>query len=190
MDASIYRIIGLSWAAMFLVWVVAGFNLKDTARSRAEGSSRIAVYIVWAGWWLLFAHGFRLNPLSRRVFEPSMSMAYVGLAITEVGLAFALLARIYIGKNWSPLIHVKEGHELIQRGPYAVVRHPIYSGLMLATLGTAIAYGELSGFIGFVMVVLAWGYKSRLEEEAMEEQFGPRYEKYRSHVKALIPFVW
>jgi protein-S-isoprenylcysteine O-methyltransferase Ste14 len=190
MDASIYRIIGFSWAAMFLVWVVTGFNLKDTARSRAEGSSRIAVYIVWAGWWLLFAHGFRLNPLSRRVFEPSMSMAYVGLAITEVGLAFAILARIYIGKNWSPLIQVKEGHELIQRGPYAVVRHPIYSGLMLATLGTAIAYGEFSGFIGFVMVVLAWGYKSRLEEEAMEEQFGPQYEKYRSHVKALIPFVW
>jgi protein-S-isoprenylcysteine O-methyltransferase Ste14 len=119
-----------------------------------------------------------------------MATAYVGLAITEVGLAFAILARIYIGKNWSALIQVKEGHELIQSGPYAVVRHPIYSGLMLATLGTAIAYGELSGFIGFVMVVGAWAYKSRLEEAAMAEQFGALYEKYRSHVKALIPFVW
>jgi len=85
---------------------------------------------------------------------------------------------------------VKEGHELIQKGPYAVVRHPIYSGLMLATLGTAIAYGELSGFIGFAMVVVAWGYKSRLEEDAMAEQFGAQYQKYRSRVKALVPFVW
>src|SRR5215471_5610362 len=190
MDVLIYRIIGISWFAMFLVWVVTGFNLKDTARSRSEGSSRIAVYIVWAGWWLLFSHGFRLDPLSRRLFEPSMSTAYVGLAITEVGLVFAILARIYIGRNWSPLIHVKEGHELIQKGPYAVVRHPIYSGLMVATLGTAIAFGELSGFMGFVMVVVAWGYKSRLEEAAMEEQFGVQYRQYRLHVKALIPFVW
>jgi protein-S-isoprenylcysteine O-methyltransferase Ste14 len=190
MDVSIYRIIGISWLVMFLIWVLTSFSLKDTARSRSEGPSRIAVYIVWAGWWLLFSHGFRLDPLSRRVLEPSISTAYVGLAITEVGLAFAILARIYIGRNWSPLIQVKQGHELIQRGPYAVVRHPIYSGLMLATLGTAIAYGELSGFMGFVMIVVAWGYKSRLEEEAMAEQFGGQYEKYRSHVKALIPFVW
>ena len=61
---------------------------------------------------------------------------------------------------------------------------------MLATLGTAIVYGLLSGFIGFVMIVGAWGYKLRLEEVAMAEQFGAQYEKYRSHVKALIPFVW
>jgi protein-S-isoprenylcysteine O-methyltransferase Ste14 len=190
MDASIYQIIGISWFAMFGVWVLTGFNLKDTARSRSEGSSRIAVYIVWAGWWLLFTHGFRIDPLSRRVLEPSVSTAYIGLAITVVGLVFAVLARLYIGKNWSALIQVREGHELIQTGPYAVVRHPIYSGLMLATLGTAIAYGELSGFLGFVLVVAAWGYKSRLEEAAMAEQFGAQYEKYRSQVKGLIPFVW
>src|SRR5215471_17397588 len=106
MDVLIYRIIGISWFAMFLVWVLTGFNLKDTARSRSEGLSRIAVYIVWAGWWLLFGQGFRLDPLSRRVLAPSMSTAYVGVVITEVGLAFAILARIYIGKNWSALIQV------------------------------------------------------------------------------------
>jgi protein-S-isoprenylcysteine O-methyltransferase Ste14 len=190
MEVLIHRIIGILWMAMFLVWAVTGLNLKATARSRSEGTSRIAVYIVWAGWWLLFAHGFGRGPLSRRVLEPSIATGYVGLVITSLGLAFAVLARLYIGKNWSPLIQVKEGHELIQTGPYAVVRHPIYSGLMLATLGTAIAYGELSGFAGFMMVVAAWGYKSRLEEAAMAEQFGAQYEKYRSHVKGLIPFVW
>ena len=190
MDASIYQIIGISWVVMFGIWVLTGFSLKDTARSRSEGMSRIAVYIVWAGWWLLFSHGFRTELLSRRVFASSISTVYAGLAITEVGLIFAILARLYIGKNWSALIQVKEGHELIQTGPYAVVRHPIYSGLMLATLGTAIAYGELGGFLGFAMVVGAWGYKSRLEEAAMAEQFGAQYGKYRSHVKGLIPFVW
>jgi protein-S-isoprenylcysteine O-methyltransferase Ste14 len=190
MEVLIHRIIGILWITMFLVWAVTGLNLKETARSRSEGTSRIAVYIVWAGWWLLFAHGFGRGSLTRRVLEPSITTAYVGLVITFLGLAFAVLARLYIGKNWSPLIQVKEGHELIQTGPYALVRHPIYSGLMLATLGTAIVYGELSGFLGFIMVVAAWGYKSRLEEAAMAEQFGAQYEIYRSHVKGLIPFVW
>jgi protein-S-isoprenylcysteine O-methyltransferase Ste14 len=190
MEVLIRQIIQVSWIAMFLVWAVTGLNLKETARSRSEGTSRVAVYIVWAGWWLLFAHGFGRGPLSMRVLEPSMATAYVGLGVTVAGLAFAVLARFYIGKNWSALIQVKEGHELIQTGPYGLVRHPIYSGLMLATLGTAIAYGELSGFIGFILVVAAWGYKSRLEEAAMAEQFGAQYEKYRSQVKGLIPFIW
>jgi protein-S-isoprenylcysteine O-methyltransferase Ste14 len=184
------QIIRTLWISMFAVWFLTGFRLKQTARSRSEGVSRIAVYIVWAGWWLLFGHGFGRYPLARRVFEPSISTAYVGLGITAAGLAFAVVARLYIGKNWSALIQVKEGHELIQTGPYALVRHPIYSGLMLATLGTAIAYGELSGFLGFVMVVAAWCYKSRLEESAMAQQFGAQYESYRARVRGLIPFVW
>lgn len=190
MQDAIYQNIWTLWAAMFAVWFLTSLKLKQTSRSRSEGASRIAVYIVWAGWWLLFAHGFRLDPLSRRLFETSTAISYTGLGITAVGLVFAVVARLYIGTNWSPLIQVKEGHELIRTGPYAVVRHPIYTGLMLATLGTAIVYGELSGFLGFIMVVAAWGYKSRLEESAMAEQFGAQYETYRTHVKGLVPFVW
>jgi protein-S-isoprenylcysteine O-methyltransferase Ste14 len=93
-------------------------------------------------------------------------------------------------KHWSPLIHVKHDHELMQTGPYRVVRHPIYAGLMLATLGTAIAYGLLSALIGFFLVVVAWGYKARLEESVMLEQFGRHYEQYRQNVKKLIPWIW
>jgi protein-S-isoprenylcysteine O-methyltransferase Ste14 len=190
MSESINQIIRLSWLAMFLIWFITGFNLKETSQSRSEAMSRVAVYVVWAGWWLLFAHGFGIELLARKLFAPSVATVYAGLAITIAGLAFAVLARLYIGRNWSALIQVKEGHELIQTGPYALVRHPIYSGLMLATLGTAIAYGERSGFIGFLMIVAAWSYKSRLEESAMSEQFGTQYERYRARVKGLIPFVW
>jgi protein-S-isoprenylcysteine O-methyltransferase Ste14 len=190
MESSINQIIQWMWLGMFIVWFLAGFSLKQTSSSRAEGSSRIAVYIVWAGWWMLFTHGLGKDPLSRKVFEPSIAVSYAGLVITAVGLVFAILARLYIGRNWSALIQVKEGHQLIRSGPYALVRHPIYSGLMLATLGTAIAYAEVSGFLAFVMILAAWGYKSRLEEAAMVEQFGAQYEDYRAHVKALVPFVF
>ncbi|HEY2384727.1 MAG TPA: isoprenylcysteine carboxylmethyltransferase family protein [Terriglobia bacterium] len=128
MEVSVNQIIQALWIAMFAIWFFTGFSVKQTAQSRSEGMSRIAVYIVWIGWWLLFAHGFGRDPLARRMYPPSMSIGCIGLAITAAGLVFAVLARLYIGKNWSPLIHVKEGHELIQSGPYAVVRHPIYSG--------------------------------------------------------------
>jgi protein-S-isoprenylcysteine O-methyltransferase Ste14 len=140
MEASVNQIIRALWIAMFSIWFVTGLSLKQTAQSRSEGMSRISVYIVWIGWFMLFAHGFGHELLSKKMYGPSISAAYTGLGITAIGLAFAVAARLYIGKNWSPLIHVKEGHELIQSGPYAIVRHPIYSGLMLATLGTAIAY--------------------------------------------------
>jgi protein-S-isoprenylcysteine O-methyltransferase Ste14 len=190
MQRGIESIIIAAWIAMFALWFVTSINLKETSVSRSEGVSRISVWIVWAGWWLLFTRGAGKEPLSWRLVPESRFSAYVGLALTIAGLAFAIWARLCIGRNWSRLIQVKRDHELIRRGPYSVVRHPIYSGLMLATLGTAIDYGQLSGFIGFVLILAAWGYKARLEESVMLEQFGDEYRQYRRNVKGLIPYVW
>jgi protein-S-isoprenylcysteine O-methyltransferase Ste14 len=186
----IERIIFIPWVAMFGLWAVTGRNLKQTAQSRAEGVSRLCVWVVWIGWWLLFARGFGIEPLSWQVIPATSVAAYLGFVFTMVGLSFAIWARLVIGKNWSRLIHVKHDHELMQSGPYRIVRHPIYAGLMLATLGTAIAYALLSGFVGFFLVVVAWGYKARLEESVMLEQFGHQYHEYRQQVKGLIPWVW
>jgi protein-S-isoprenylcysteine O-methyltransferase Ste14 len=118
------------------------------------------------------------------------AVAYAGLAITVIGLVFAVWARFYIGRNWDGLIALKEDHQLVRRGPYAIVRHPIYSGFMLATLGTAIAQGQLAGLVSTFMIVLAWGYKSRVEERFMTARFGAEYDQYRREVKALVPMVW
>ena len=186
----INQIIWMSWMAMFGLWFVTGINLKQTAQSRSEGVSRMAVWIVWIGWWLLFSRGFGKEPLAWRVVPATSVAAYAGLMLTIVGLAFAVWAHLCIGRNWSPLIQVKRDHELMRTGAYRIVRHPIYAGLMIATLGTAIAYGHLSGFIGFLLVVAAWGYKAVLEESAMLEQFGAKYEEYCRNVRRLIPFVW
>jgi len=138
----------------------------------------------------LFGHGFRRPSLADHFIEATSDTVGVGLALTAVGLAFSVWARICIGKNWSARIELKQGHQLIRNGPYAIVRHPIYLGFMLATLGTAIAFAEWSGLLAFALIVLAWGYKARLEESAMIEQFGSEYEEYRRKVKGFIPFVW
>ena len=88
------------------------------------------------------------------------------------------------------MITVQENHKLIRQGPYAIVRHPIYSGFMLATLGTALILGEIGGLISVALIVIAWGYKAHLEESFMTEQFGSEYEDYRHNVKGLIPGIW
>jgi len=188
--AQVNHVISLLWLAIFVLWAVTGITSKQTVQSRSEGPSRIAVWIVWLAWWLLLTHGFGMEILSVRFVPKTTIASYAGLAITVAGLALSVWARIQIGRNWSGLIQVKEGHQLMHTGSYAIVRHPIYSGFMLATLGTAIAFGEISGLLAFVMILAAWGYKSRLEETAMIEHFGAEYESYRRKVKRLIPFIW
>jgi protein-S-isoprenylcysteine O-methyltransferase Ste14 len=184
------HLLSVLWIAIFVLWAITGITSKQTVQSRSEGPSRIAVWIVWLAWWLLLTHGFGIETLAFRFLPKTTNVAYAGLIITVAGLALAVWARFQIGRNWSGLIEVKEGHKLTQTGPYAIVRHPIYSGFMLATLGTAIVFGEISGVLAFLMIFVAWNYKARLEETAMIEHFGTEYESYRRKVKGLIPFVW
>lgn len=84
---------------------------------------------------------------------------------------------------------IKEEHELIQTGPYSIVRHPIYSGFLLAILGTALVQGEFRSLLALPVAVLGWALKLRLEESFMAQQFGNAYLDYKRRVKALVPFV-
>jgi protein-S-isoprenylcysteine O-methyltransferase Ste14 len=188
--AQLNLFLSLLWIAIFVLWAITGITSKQTMQFKSEVASRIAVWIVWLAWWLLLTHGFGIEILAYRFVANTTSASYAGLVITVAGLALAVWARFQIGRNWSGMIEVKQGHMLMCTGPYAIVRHPIYSGFMLATLGTAIAFGEISGLLSFVMILIAWGYKSRLEETAMVEYFGTEYQDYRREVKGLIPFVW
>ena len=190
MRAEINQLISRLWMLIFLLWFITAVTSKQTIQSRERGASRFALWIVWLAWLILFGHGFQNELLARRFAPMTDTAAYAGLAITVAGPGLSVWARFHIGRNWSRLIELKEDHQLIRTGPYAIVRHPIYSGFMLATLGTAIAYGEVSGLVAFILILAAWGYKARLEENVLIQHFGQDYENYRHKVKALIPFIW
>lgn len=183
-------VIGTMWLAIFIIWAISGLSVKRTVGSSSDTRARISLGGVLIGWFLLFYQAIQPAPLRERFVPYGPAAAYTGLALTTVGLGFALWARFTIGQNWGRLITVQEGHKVVRTGPYAIVRHPIYSGFMLATLGTAIAHGEVAGLIATALVVICWGYKSRLEERFMIEQFGAEYEQYRREVKGLIPGIW
>jgi len=187
---SALRVAGFCWMAIFVLWAILGLTAKQTVGSRSDARARIAVWGVLLAWLILFSGGLRRGVLAIRFLPMDPAIAYLGLAITIIGLGFAVWARFAIGRNWGGLITVQQDHKLMRTGPYGIVRHPIYSGFMLATLGTAIIVGEIGGLVSVALIVISWGYKARLEESFMIEQFGAEYEDYRRDVKGLIPGVW
>ena len=113
-----------------------------------------------------------------------------GALLTLVGSAFALWARVSLGRDWSSAIEIKQDHILAQRGPYAVVRHPIYTGILLAMLGTALAVGTLRGLAAVGLALIAFLQRANVEEAFLTQQFGARYAEYKREVKKIIPLVW
>lgn len=115
---------------------------------------------------------------------------WIGAAVTVGGLLFAVWARLHLGSNWSRAVTIKQGHELITTGPYSLVRHPIYTGILTGFIGTAIALSQVRGFIAFVLVFLALRAKFRMEEAWMRSQFGETYATYAHKTAALVPYLF
>jgi protein-S-isoprenylcysteine O-methyltransferase Ste14 len=132
-------------------------------------------------------HGF--GPLSRRLWPPSLFVTLVGLGLTIVGVAFAIWARETLGRYWSGTITLKEGHRVIMTGPYRLARHPIYSGLLLAFTGTALARRDIASFLGVALVAVGMARKIVIEERILTQHFANEYVAYRQQVKTIIPFI-
>lgn len=143
----------------------------------------VAIALMWPSEWL------RSSALGRHFLPQTRMVASIGLLLIVAGVWFACWARHILGSNWSSEVQLKEGHELIERGPYRYVRHPIYTGILLALLGTVVLEGEWRALLGFAIMFVSFWRKLRLEETWLGEHFGPVYTDYMQRVKALIPGV-
>ena len=178
------------WCALAVVWVAAAPFSRRTVRSEtfASRARYILPAVIFAA---LSSRRFLDVPwLDARWLPDAPWVGPLSVAITALGIAFALWARFTLGKNWSGSVTVKQDHELVQRGPYGITRHPIYTGAVVALTGTVLALGT----IGTALVVpfaigMLWS-KMRVEERFMSEEFGDAYADYRRRVKMLIPFLW
>jgi protein-S-isoprenylcysteine O-methyltransferase Ste14 len=187
---AIYRqVIGLLWFAWAVYWMVSSIRIKAAVR-RESTASRLAHVVPLAVGGVLI--GWRDMPwgvLNLRLWPHSLLAYGIGLALLVAGLAFAVWARVHLGRNWSGSVTVKEGHELIRSGPYAYVRHPIYTGLITAVLGTAIISGTLRAALGLVIITVSLLRKLRTEEAFMRDTFPGEYQRYCAQVPALLPFI-
>src|SRR5262249_41207275 len=133
------------WTLVGIYWLIAAWRSKPVAR-RETWFSRLGHIAVMALALLLpFSHTPDIAGLEARFIPESAWIAWAGFSITIAGCAFAVWARALLGGNWSATVTLKQDHELVRRGPYAVVRHPVYSGLLLGMLGTALTLGEVRG---------------------------------------------
>lgn len=180
-----------SWAVYCIVWLVASF---DTKRDVAQKQS------LWRRWWLVrLAAAFVVVGIVNMIFQSTgyswdsagNSNKYlldIGALLTLCGVALAVWARYYLGRNWSGSPSLKEEHELVTGGPYALVRHPIYTGILLAIFGSSLASPEW--FIVFVVVGGMFIRRIGIEEKLMLHTFPQQYPDYKKHSYALIPWAW
>ncbi len=117
-------------------------------------------------------------------------IGWFGVLVTAAGHGFSIWARIHIGKYWSGTVALKEDHRIVDTGPYRLVRHPIYTGLLSAVLGTAMAAGTKEAFFGFAVMIPGYIIKWKREEKIMLGEFGPAYADYMRRTKVIIPFVF
>jgi protein-S-isoprenylcysteine O-methyltransferase Ste14 len=181
-----FAVLWLSWLAY---WYLAARNVKATRRHEGAATFLLNRAFVVIGVLFLVVRRQPLHWLAERFAPPTLPIYVLGLLMVAAGLAFAVWARVYLGRNWSATVTVKQDHELIRTGPYRFVRHPIYSGILLALLGTALAIGEWRGLAAFAFFTIGFIFKLKTEERFMSETFGDQYVRYRAQVPALVPFV-
>jgi len=176
------------WVCWWIYWRISGRDVKPVQR-RESVPSRLAHIVPIALAALLLAEPVIPGWLGERVVRHSWVVYGFGVAVTAAGLGFSVWARRVLGRNWSATVTLKRDHVLIQSGPYRWLRHPIYTGILLGFIGSAIARDEWRGLVAVLMVTIALWRKLRMEERWLAELFGEQYARYRQHTWALIPYL-
>ena len=180
----------LLWSLLCAVWLGSYPFVKRTIH-RQSLSSRVEQTAVFsAGLYLLFGSPSAPDWLNQPIFAVTLRIALAGLGITAGGVALSIWARLTLGGNWSSSATIKQDHALIMRGPYHAVRHPIYTGILAALVGSALQQGLIRSFLAVLICAVALGMKVSMEEQFMVQRFGEEYLRYRKNVSALVPFLF
>lgn len=175
------------WAIFILYWAISAIgvkrNIQGNSWARSFGIRIILVIIV--------IYILNASPALRKYLDLhfSYNAEVLGVILLATGIAFAIWARRHLGRNWSGTPSIKEGHELVTSGPYHFLRHPIYTGMILALLGSSLVNG-VSWIIAFVIVTIFFLFRIRTEERYMMQLFPDKYPEYKKRTKALVPLVW
>jgi protein-S-isoprenylcysteine O-methyltransferase Ste14 len=177
------------WMLWAIYWWVASLGAKQSLRRESFGSrvSHVGPLIFAA--LLLGLPSMPIPILEIHLFSDAVSAFWIGAALTASGLLFTVWARLHLGANWSGAVTIKQDHTLISSGPYSYVRHPIYTGILLSFVGSAIARAEWRGVLAVVIVLWALWRKLNIEERWLSQEFGNAYADYRRRVAAIIPYV-
>jgi len=180
-------ITNVCWLIFLLYWFVSSRSVKPT-QEKVGGIGRYWHYVLLLLAVLLF--NIPVHPLTLSLISHSAVTGILSSVFAISGLAIAIAARRTLASNWSGSVTFKRDHELITRGVYWYMRHPIYTGVLLMFVGTAILVGTLGAVLGFLVLLFTFWFKLKQEEALMERHFPRDYPAYKERVKALIPYVF
>lgn len=183
-----HTLIPTLWLLWVIVWTASALRTKPVLRAEGLASRLSHLVPLGLGIALFVSRRFAGPWLVTRLFPQTVWTFWSGAALVALGLAFAVWARIHLAGNWSGTVTLKQDHSLTRTGPYRLARHPIYTGILVACLGSAIAEAEWRGFVALALITLAFLRKIAIEERFLTAQFGEAYVRYRAEVPALIPW--
>jgi protein-S-isoprenylcysteine O-methyltransferase Ste14 len=194
-DAAIF----IPWDLWIVSWMAASLWTARTIKRRGISGQLLYRSLTFSGFVLLLAPVLRRSGdhlvlanwpgiLGERFWIPPLAIGWSMVALAAAGFLFAWWARIYLGRLWSGSITRKEGHKVIDTGPYAIVRHPIYTGIYMAAIATVVTMGTLHAIVGAALLIVGYWVKARTEERFLREELGAEiYDSYRRRVPMLVP---
>ena len=177
------------WIAFWAYWFITAARTRASSKRRQSFPPLLLITAIAILTWALLAGEGPPGLLQARVIPGGDWTLLAGLAVTVLGLGFAVWARVHLGRNWSSRPTIRVGHTLVRTGPYRFVRNPIYTGLLIGYTGTAIVIGALWAFVLILFLLVAFLVRIRGEEKLLLGEFGEEYEKYRKEVRSLIPYL-
>jgi protein-S-isoprenylcysteine O-methyltransferase Ste14 len=181
------RVGSLIWGVWFLSWMAAAFWKRRTVSEAPKSTFRLQLAMAAAGIVILFG---TLSWPTPPLWPIPPWAGWTLVALIAIGMAFAWWARIELGALWSGSVERREGHRIVDTGPYALVRHPIYTGLILAGLALAIIKATPLALLGAALIALGFGLKAKVEERFLAAELGEAdYAAYRARVPMLVPFL-
>lgn len=183
-------LVGYAWLVFLVVWLIGALRTKRTRARQPWAARTLQIALGLCVWLLVATRHYPVPFLERQVLPATSLVVFFGYLLLLGGIAFAIIARVSLGRNWSANVTLKEDHQLICTGLYAIVRNPIYTGIAVALLGSAVLLNAVHAYLGFVIAIPLFMWKTRYEERFMEQEFGAQYEAYRRRVKGFIPLVW
>jgi protein-S-isoprenylcysteine O-methyltransferase Ste14 len=184
---TLWQIDMIPWFVFVAYWLITALRVRRTKASETDADRFATIAVLCVAYILLFTRKWRVGPLHLRFVPAEAWIAQMGIFLTCLGVAIAIWARRTIGEYWSARVTLKEDHRLISSGPYRSVRHPIYTGMLLATAGTALVIGEWRGVLALALILVAHSRKALREEALLTREFGDEYTAYREHTGFLFP---
>lgn len=178
---------GMMWIVFLLFWFVSAQKLKAVKKHEPYGERFVQIVLMAGAYVLMFDDFLSRGWLGTRFLSASAPIGVIGVGVTGAGIAIAIWARWHLGENWSAMVTLKEGHELIRSGPYRRIRHPIYTGMLLAFAGTAVALGEYRGLIALGLALTNFYAKAKKEERFLAQEFGEKFNEHLQNTGMFLP---